>query len=227
MIKEPFKEGLTFDDLLLEPGYSEVLPSEADISTRLSRNIQINCPFVSAAMDTVTLSATAIVMARHGGLGVIHRNLSPERQAAEVEMVKKSENGMITHPEVVFPWQTVKDVLDLMGRYRISGVPVIKGPEDRKLLGIVTNRDLRFMTEKDWKLKVEEVMTKDDLVTVTAPNITLEEAKAKLHQNRKEKLLVVDDSFNLKGLYTIKDIEKTEQYPKASKDLLGRLRVGA
>ncbi|MDR1035818.1 MAG: IMP dehydrogenase [Deltaproteobacteria bacterium] len=224
---QAFSEGLTFDDLLLEPAYSEVLPSEADVSTRLSRNIQINCPLVSAAMDTVTLSATAIVMARHGGLGIIHRNLPPARQASEVEMVKKSENGMITHPEVVYPGQTVKDVLDLMERYRISGVPVIRSAEDRTLLGIVTNRDLRFMTEKDWTLRVEDVMTKDDLVTVTAPNITLEEAKAKLHQNRKEKLLVVDDSFLLKGLYTIKDIEKTEQYPRASKDALGRLRVGA
>lgn len=222
-----FSVGLTFDDLLLEPGYSDVLPSEADISTRLSRHISISCPLVSAAMDTVTLSETAIVMARHGGLGVIHRNLSPERQAAEVEMVKKSENGMITHPETVYPWQTVRDVLDLMERYRISGVPVIQGPDDRKLLGIVTNRDLRFMTDKDWALRVEDVMTKDDLVTVTAPNITLEEAKQKLHQNRKEKLLVVDDRFNLKGLFTIKDIEKTEQYPSASKDPLGRLRVGA
>ncbi|MDR1313527.1 MAG: IMP dehydrogenase [Deltaproteobacteria bacterium] len=227
MTQEPFSVGLTFDDLLLEPAYSDVLPSEADVSTRLSRHIQINCPLVSAAMDTVTLSATAIVMARHGGLGIIHRNLSPERQAEEVEMVKKSENGMITHPEVVYPEQTVKDVLDLMERYRISGVPVIRSPGDRTLLGIVTNRDLRFMTEKDWKLKVGDVMTKDDLVTVTAPNITLEEAKAKLHQNRKEKLLVVDESFHLKGLYTIKDIEKTEQYPSASKDALGRLRVGA
>jgi IMP dehydrogenase len=166
-------------------------------------------------------------MARHGGLGVIHRNLPPERQAEEVEMVKKSENGMITHPETVFPEQTVKDVLDLMERYRISGVPVIRSASDRTLLGIVTNRDLRFMTERDWGLKVGDVMTKDDLVTVTAPNITLEEAKAKLHQHRKEKLLVVDGNFALKGLYTIKDIEKTEQYPKASKDQLGRLRVGA
>jgi IMP dehydrogenase len=227
MTQETFPVGLTFDDLLLEPAYSDVLPAEADVSTRLTRNININCPLVSAAMDTVTLSATAIVMARHGGLGIIHRNLSPTRQAEEVEMVKKSENGMITHPEVVYPGQTVKEVLDLMSRFRISGVPVIRSASDRTLLGIVTNRDLRFMTEKDWGLKVEDVMTKDDLVTVTAPNITLEEAKAKLHQNRKEKLLVVDDEFALKGLYTIKDIEKTEQFPFASKDSLGRLRVGA
>jgi IMP dehydrogenase len=222
-----FRTGLTFDDLLLEPCYSEVLPGDVDISTSLTKNISISSPLVSAAMDTVTLSSTAIVMARHGGIGVIHRNLPPSHQAAEVEMVKKSENGMITHPEVVYPTNTVKDVLDLMTKFRISGVPVIKGPGDRTLVGIVTNRDLRFMTEKDYGLKVEEVMTKDDLVTVTAPNISLEEAKIKLHQNRKEKLLVVDENYALKGLYTIKDIEKTEQYPNASKDSLGRLRVGA
>ncbi|MDR2352252.1 MAG: IMP dehydrogenase [Deltaproteobacteria bacterium] len=222
-----FREGFTFDDLLLEPGYSELLPAETNISTLITKNIEINVPFLSAAMDTVTLSATAIVMARHGGLGVIHRNLPPEYQAAEVEMVKKSENGMITHPEVVFPENTVKEVLDIMQKYRISGVPVINDGTQRRLVGIVTNRDLRFLTEKDFNRKVEEVMTKDNLVTVKATSINLETAKAKLHENRKEKLLVVDDNFVLKGLYTIKDIEKTEQFPKASKDKLGRLRVGA
>ena len=221
-------EGLTFDDLLLEPCYSEILPGEADVSSYISKNIKLNIPIVSAAMDTVTLSATAIVMARHGGIGIIHRNLPPKYQAEEVEMVKKSENGMIKNPEVVFPENTVREVLEIMKKYKISGVPVVVSQEDRHLAGIVTNRDLRFLKENEYDIKVTEIMTtKEHLVTVRDTNISLEEAKKKLHENRKEKLLVVDDDFILKGLYTFKDIEKNDQYPSASKDETGRLRVGA
>ncbi|MDR2199873.1 MAG: IMP dehydrogenase [Deltaproteobacteria bacterium] len=229
MIPAPtFPEGLTFDDLLLEPAYSEILPAEADVSAPLSRNIRLNIPIVSAAMDTVTLSGTAIVMARHGGVGIIHRNLPPRYQAEEVEMVKKSENGMIKNPEVVTPDVTVREALELMKKYKISGVPVVVDKDDRHLVGIVTNRDLRFLKENEYGIKVSEIMTKkDNLVTVREPNISLEEAKKKLHENRKEKLLVVDDDFVLKGLYTFKDIEKNDQYPSASKDEMGRLRVGA
>jgi IMP dehydrogenase len=223
-----FPEGLTFDDLLLEPAYSDVLPSETDISAKVSRNIHLNIPVVSAAMDTVTLSATAIVMARHGGIGIIHRNLPPKYQAEEVAVVKKSENGMIKNPEVVFPGKTVREVLDIMRKFKISGVPVVASEEDWHLVGIVTNRDLRFLKENEYDTRVSEIMTtKEHLVTVKEPHISLEAAKRKLHENRKEKLLVVDDDFVLKGLYTFKDIEKNDQYPSASKDELGRLRVGA
>jgi IMP dehydrogenase len=221
-------EGLTFDDLLLEPAYSDILPSEADVSSAISRNISLNIPIVSAAMDTVTLSGTAIVMARHGGVGIIHRNLPAKYQAEEVEMVKKSENGMIKNPEVAYPSNTVREVLEIMKKYKISGVPVVVAPDDRHLVGIVTNRDLRFLREQDYETRVTELMTpKEHLVTVRELNISLEEAKKKLHENRKEKILVVDDDFVLKGLYTYKDVEKNDAFPSASKDELGRLRVGA
>ncbi|MDR2459772.1 MAG: IMP dehydrogenase [Deltaproteobacteria bacterium] len=219
--------GLTFDDLLLYPSYSEILPSEADTSTQVTKRIYITSPLISAAMDTVTLAATSIIMARHGGLGIIHRNLPIERQAAEVDLVKRSENAMISKPVVVYPENTVRDVLEIMVKYHISGVPVVVSVADRTLKGIVTNRDLRFMTEKDYDRSVGEVMTKDNLITVESGTITLEEAKKKLHASRKEKLLVVDREGKLRGLYTIKDIEKTEQFPQASKDSKGRLLVGA
>ncbi len=217
-----FRYAYTFDDLLLVPKYSEVLPSEVDVSTRLTRNIRMNIPLISAAMDTVTESATAITMARHGGIGIIHRNMSIERQCLEVERVKKSESGMIIDPVTVKPDQTVREVLEIMARYKISGVPVVE--EDNRLVGIVTNRDLRF--ETDMNKKVREVMTKEDLVTAKE-GITLEESKKILHKHRIEKLLIVDDQGRLKGLITIKDIEKIKKYPNACKDSLGRLRVGA
>jgi IMP dehydrogenase len=214
-------EGLTFDDLLLLPAASEVLPSEVNVTTRLTREIELKIPLVSAAMDTVTEAETAITMARHGGLGVLHRNMSIERQTTEVEKVKKSESGMIVDPVTVGPEQPVYEVLEIMKRYRISGVPVVQGEE---LRGIVTNRDLRFETNFDQPVK--NVMTSENLVT--APEgITLEESKVLLQKHRIEKLLVVDPKGRLKGLITIKDIEKVKQYPYASKDELGRLRAGA
>ncbi len=216
-----FKEGLTFDDLLLVPGHSSVLPSQVDVKTQLSRNIHLNIPIVSAAMDTVTESETAITMARQGGIGFIHKNMSVARQALEVEKVKKSESGMIVDPITVEPEQNIRDVLEIMRRYRISGVPVVK---DGNLVGIITNRDLRFETDLDQK--VEAVMTKENLATAKV-GITLEESKAILHARRIEKLLVVDDEGKLKGLITIKDIEKIRKYPNSCKDELGRLRVGA
>jgi len=216
-----FGEGLTFDDLLLLPAASEVLPNEVDVSTRLTPGIELKIPLVSAAMDTVTEAETAITMARQGGLGVLHRNMSIERQATEVEKVKKSESGMIVDPVTVGPEQSVHEVLEIMKRYRISGVPVVEGEE---LRGIVTNRDLRFETKFDQPVK--NVMTSQNLVT--APEgITLEESKVLLQKHRIEKLLVVDAKGRLKGLITIKDIEKVKQYPLASKDDYGRLRVGA
>ena len=214
-------EGLTFDDLLLLPAASEVLPSEVDVTTRLTREIELKIPLVSAAMDTVTEAETAITMARQGGLGVLHRNMSIQRQTTEVEKVKKSESGMIVDPVTVGPDQPVYEVLEIMKRYRISGVPVVQGEE---LRGIVTNRDLRFETNFDQPVK--NVMTSENLVT--APEgITLEESKVLLQKHRIEKLLVVDAKGRLKGLITIKDIEKVKQYPYASKDELGRLRAGA
>jgi len=216
-----FFEGLTFDDLLLMPAYSEVLPTEVDTSTRLVRDIVLSVPLVSSAMDTVTESETAITMARQGGLGVIHKNMSIADQAFEVEKVKKSESGMIVDPVTVTPDTCVLDVLKLMEQYRISGVPVVSG---RNLRGIVTNRDLRF--ETNFKRPVSEVMTKDKLVTAEE-GITLDQAKAKLHENRIEKLLVVNSKGRLVGLITIKDIEKIRQYPHACKDSKGRLRTGA
>jgi len=221
MNRYELKEGLTFDDLLLVPGHSSVLPSQVDVKTRLSKNISLNIPIVSAAMDTVTESETAITMARQGGIGFIHKNMSVERQALEVEKVKKSESGMIVDPITVEPEQNIREVLDIMKRYRISGVPVVK---DGNLVGIITNRDLRFETDLDQK--VEAVMTKENLATAKV-GITLEESKAILHARRIEKLLVVDDEGKLKGLITIKDIEKIRKYPNSCKDELGRLRVGA
>ncbi|MDD3579624.1 MAG: IMP dehydrogenase [Desulfobacca sp.] len=213
--------GYTFDDLLLIPGASEILPHEANLETQLTRNLRLNIPLVSAAMDTVTEAETAICIARQGGMGIIHKNMSIAAQALEVEKVKKSESGMILDPVTIGPEAKIAEVLELMQRYRISGIPVVEG---RRLVGIVTNRDLRFETNFD--LKVKEVMTSKGLVTAS-PGITLEESKALLHQHRIEKLLVVDDEYNLKGLITIKDIEKVRKYPQACKDEFGRLRVGA
>jgi len=221
MEQRDFKVGFTFDDLLLIPGHSAILPAEVDVRSRLSKRIQLNVPIVSAAMDTVTESATAITMARQGGIGFVHKNMSIERQALEVEKVKKSESGMIVDPISIEPDRKLYEVMEIMGKYRISGVPVVK---KGKLVGIITNRDLRFETNLDQT--VEAVMTKDNLATAR-PGITLEESKAILHERRIEKLLVVDDEGKLLGLITIKDIEKIKKYPYACKDELGRLRVGA
>jgi len=221
MIKMPPEEAYSFDDVLLLPNYSEVLPRDVNVSTQLTRNIRLNIPLVSAAMDTVTESATAICMAREGGLGFVHRNLSIADQVREVDQVKKSESGMIVDPVTIRPDQRVHEVMELMRRYRISGVPVTRGD---KLVGIVTNRDLRF--ETDMEKAISEVMTKDNLVTVPE-GITLEDSKKLLHKHRIEKLLVVDKAGRLAGMITIKDIEKIKKYPNACKDHLGRLRVGA
>jgi IMP dehydrogenase len=215
------REALTFDDVLLAPGYSEKIPREVDTSTSLTRSIRLNIPIVSAAMDTVTEARLAIALAQEGGLGIIHKNLSIERQAAEVDKVKRSESGMIVDPITITPDRPISEAMAIMNEYKISGVPVVQG---KRLVGILTNRDLRF-EENPAKL-VGELMTKDDLVTVSE-RVTLEEAKAILHRRRIEKLLVVDKGFNLKGLITIKDIEKAVKYPNACKDSLGRLRVGA
>jgi IMP dehydrogenase len=216
-----FEEAYSFDDMLLVPSYSDVLPKDVTVSTRLTRHISLSVPIVSAAMDTVTEADAAISMAREGGLGFIHRNLEIKTQALEVDKVKKSESGMIVDPVTIRPDQKVAEVLKLMEQYRISGVPVTQGD---KLVGIVTNRDLRFETDMD--KKVADVMTKDRLVTVT-DGIGLEESKKLLHEHRIEKLLVVDKSGRLTGLITIKDIEKIKKYPNACKDSFGRLRVGA
>jgi IMP dehydrogenase len=215
------EEFLTFDDVLLVPAYSAVLPKDVDISTQLTRTIRLNIPLVSAAMDTVTESRTAISMAQEGGIGIIHRNLSISDQAIEVDKVKKSESGMILHPITMHPDQKIYEALEIMKKYRISGVPITK---DGKLVGILTNRDLRF--EKRLDEKISAVMTKDHLITVPV-GTTLEASKEILHKNRIEKLLVVDEHNNLKGLITIKDIEKMRKYPNSCKDHLGRLRVGA
>ncbi len=220
MAHDSIPYAFTFDDLLLLPGASAVLPNEVDLSTRLTQRIRLSIPIVSAAMDTVTEAETAISLARQGGIGILHRNLGIDAQALEVEKVKKSESGMILDPVTIGPREPISKVLALMERYRISGIPVVEGP---RLVGIVTNRDLRFETKLD--LTVNEVMTKDELVTAPV-GITLEESKALLHQYRIEKLLVVDDDYNLKGLITIKDIEKIKKYPLACKDEFGRLRVG-
>ena len=221
MKRDNIKYGYTFDDLILIPDRSAILPHQVDVKTRLSKNIILNIPLVSAAMDTVTESATAITMARQGGLGFIHKNMSIERQALEVEKVKKSESGMIINPITIGPESKIGEVLEIMNRYKISGVPVVKGGN---LVGIITNRDLRFATDMDQKVKA--VMTKENLATAKA-GITLEESKKILHQRRIEKLLVVDDDGKLVGLITIKDIEKIKKYPNACKDQHGRLRVGA
>jgi IMP dehydrogenase len=216
-----FDQGLSFDDVLILPGYSDILPDQAKTDTKLTKNISLNIPIVSAAMDTVTEARSAIIMARMGGLGFIHRNLSIEEQAIEVDRVKKSESGMIVDPVTATPETLIKDVLGVMAKYKISGVPVVDG---EKLAGIVTNRDLRFETEL-YK-PVKEVMTSENLVTVPE-KFTLEESKKILHKHRIEKLLVVDNKGKLKGLITIKDIEKIIKYPNASKDSFGRLRAGA
>jgi IMP dehydrogenase len=213
--------GLTFDDVLLIPAESSVLPRDIDVSTRLTERITLNIPLVSAAMDTVTESRTAIAMAQEGGIGIIHRNMPVASQAVEVEKVKKFESGMILEPITVAPDQEISEAREVMRKYGISGLPVTK---NGKLVGILTNRDLRF--EKQLDRPVSEVMTKDKLVTVK-PGVGLDEAKEILHQHRIEKLLVVDDNFELKGLITVKDIEKKIQYPNACKDERGRLRVGA
>jgi len=218
--KEP-RLGLTYDDVVLVPSKSAILPSEVDVRTHLTRNIQINIPIISSAMDTVTESRLAIAMAREGGVGIIHRVLAPADQAAEVDRVKKSESGMILDPVTISPDQTIRDAHQLMAKYRISGIPVTK---NKKLVGILTNRDLRFETRLD--LKVSQVMKRDKLVT--APEGTsLEKAREILHEHRIEKLPVVNKQGDLKGLITIKDIEKRIKYPNACKDAHGRLRVGA
>ncbi|MCK5348177.1 MAG: IMP dehydrogenase [Desulfobacula sp.] len=214
------KEGLSFDDVLLLPGYSTILPDKVLTRTRLTRELELNIPIVSAAMDTVTEALTAISMARAGGLGFIHRNLSIEEQSIEVDRVKKSESGMIVDPVIVHPDVPISEVLKIMAKYRISGIPVTEGD---KLVGIVTNRDLRFETQLSKSTR--EVMTSENLVTVPE-KCTLEESKIMLHKHRIEKLLVVDKEGKLKGLITIKDIEKIKKYPNACKDSLGRLRAG-
>ena len=221
MIPSAIPEGLTFDDILLIPARSEVLPSETDTRTRLTRKIPLNIPIVSAAMDTVTESHLAIALAQQGGIGFIHKNQAIERQAEEVDRVKRSESGMIVDPVTIEPDKKISDALALMERYRISGVPVT---HEGKLVGILTNRDLRFETRTD--IPISDVMTKEDLITVPV-GTTLEQAEAILHRHRVEKLLVVDDNYALKGLITVKDIQKKLKYPNAAKDEQGRLRVGA
>jgi IMP dehydrogenase len=221
MIPHAIPEGLTFDDVLLVPARSEVLPAEAETKTRLTRAIPLNIPIVSAAMDTVTEAQLAIALAQQGGIGFVHRNMSIERQAEEVDRVKRSESGMIVDPITIGPDKKISDALALMQRYRISGVPVTNGG---KLVGILTNRDLRFESRSD--LPISDVMTKDNLITVPV-GTTLEQAEEILHRHRVEKLLVVDENYNLKGLITVKDIQKKLKYPNAAKDEQGRLRVGA
>ncbi|MEQ1572764.1 MAG: IMP dehydrogenase [Vicinamibacterales bacterium] len=216
---------LTFDDILLVPQHSTVLPTQVDVSTRLTRNIQLNVPLLSAAMDTVTESGLAIAMAQHGGLGVIHKNLSIEEQATEVDRVKRSESGMIVNPITLSPTNLIFEALDLMKAYRISGVPITEdGSKEGRLAGILTNRDLRF--ETNVHRPIHEVMTKEPLFTVPV-GTTLDEAREILHRHKVEKLLVVDREFRLKGLITVKDIQKAVKYPNACKDALGRLRCGA
>ncbi len=220
-MKEIIKEALSFDDVLLVPGYSDILPKDVNLKTKFSRNITLNIPLVSAAMDTVTGAKTAIAIAREGGIGVLHKNMSVEEQKTEVDKVKKSESGMITSPVTVSPEQPISYALELMKKYMISGVPVVV---KTKLVGILTNRDLRF--ETNLNEKIEKVMTKNNLVTVPI-GTTLAEAKKTLHERKIEKLLVVDGEYNLKGLITIKDIEKVKKYPNSCKDSLGRLRTAA
>ena len=221
MIHFPVPEALTFDDVLLLPARSDVVPALASTQTQLTRNIRLNIPIISAAMDTVTESHMAIAMAQQGGMGIIHRNLTIEQQANEVDKVKRSESGMIVDPVTMSPDDKVYDALEVMRKYKISGVPITK---NKKLVGILTNRDLRFETRFD--IPISKVMTKNDLITV-AVGTTLEEAEKILHEHRVEKLLVVDDQYNLKGLITVKDIQKKLKYPNAAKDSQGRLRVGA
>ena len=214
-------EGITFDDVLLVPQYSEVTPNMIDLTTHLTKKIVLNIPMMSAAMDTVTESKMAIAMARQGGIGIIHKNMSIEAQADEVDKVKRSENGVITDPFYLSPEHTLQDANELMGKFRISGVPIT---ENGKLVGIITNRDLKF--ETDFSKKIKESMTSEGLITAQE-GITLEEAKNILGKARKEKLPIVDKDFNLKGLITIKDIEKQIKYPQSAKDSQGRLLCGA
>jgi len=221
MISETIPEGLTFDDVLLLPARSSVLPAEADTRTKVTRNVRLNVPIVSAAMDSVTESHMAIALAQQGGIGVVHKNMSIDRQAEEVDRVKRSESGMIVDPVTMSPHQRISEALEVMRRFRISGVPVTEGG---KLVGILTNRDLRFETRYD--MPIASAMTKDKLITV-AVGTTLEEAQKILHKHRVEKLLVVDDDYVLKGLITVKDIQKKLKYPNAAKDAQGRLRVAA
>ncbi len=221
MLTLPLMKALTFDDVLLVPGYSETHPNQVDLGTRLTKDLRLNLPLLSSAMDTVTESRMSIALAQLGGMGIIHKNLSIERQAEEVDKVKRSESGMITDPITISPDAPIRDAEAMMAKFRISGVPVV---EKGKLVGILTNRDLRFETR--WDIPVREVMTKDDLVTVPV-GTTLQEARAILQKHRIEKLLVVDKKGALKGLITVKDIEKSIEYPNACKDELGRLRVGA
>jgi IMP dehydrogenase len=222
MIHFPVPEALTFDDVLLVPARSEVVPTNTSTQTQLSRNIRLNIPIVSAAMDTVTESHMAIAIAQQGGLGIVHRNLTIDQQANEVDKVKRSESGMIVDPVTMSPDAKVSDALEVMKKYKISGVPITQ--KDGKLVGILTNRDLRFETRFD--IPISKVMTKDNLITVPV-GTTLEQAEEILHEHRVEKLLVVDDKYNLKGLITVKDIQKKLKYPNAAKDGQGRLRVGA
>ena len=215
-------EGLTFDDVLLLPGYSEVLPTQTDVSTRLTRKIRLNVPLVAAAMDTVTESRMAIAMAREGGIGIIHKNMSIDAQASEVDRVKRSESGMIMNPITLGPDGPIRAAVDLMQKYSISGVPIVEG--DRRLVGIITNRDLQF--ERNMDRPIREVMTREDLITAPL-GTNLDEAERILHQHRIEKLPVVDDQGRLLGLITVKDIFKRRQFPNSCKDEHGRLRVGA
>lgn len=220
MIDGPVLEALTFDDVLLVPAYSDVIPSQVSTETQLTRKIRLNTPLLSAAMDTVTESRLAIAMAQQGGIGIVHRNLSIEEQAGEIDKVKRSESGMIVDPVTMAPEQLISDALEVMRRYKISGVPVTR---NRKLVGILTNRDLRFETRSD--IPIGEVMTRENLITVPV-GTTLEQAEEILHHHRVEKLLVVNDQYELKGLITVKDIQKKLKYPNASKDEQGRLLVG-
>lgn len=216
-----FREALTFDDVLLVPAYSEVIPKDISTETKVTKSISLRIPFLSAAMDTVTEADMAIAVAREGGMGVVHKNISPQEQAAEVERVKRSESGMITKPITLEPDKTIEEALELMKHYRISGVPITKG---EKLVGILTNRDLRFV--KDLRMKVTEVMTSENLITVPE-GTTLEESAVILHKHRIEKLLVVNEAGELRGLITVKDIQKKLDYPNSCKDEAGRLRVAA
>ena len=215
-------EGITFDDVLLVPQYSEVTPNMVDLSTNLTKTIKLNIPMMSAGMDTVTEHRMAIAMARQGGIGIIHKNMSIEQQAEEVDKVKRSENGVITDPFYLSPEHTLRDADELMAKFRISGVPIVK--EDKTLVGIITNRDLKF--ETDYSKKISECMTSEGLVTAKE-GITLEEAKQILAKARKEKLPIVNDEYKLSGLITIKDIEKQIKYPLSAKDSQGRLLCGA
>src|SRR5580693_8062181 len=219
MITTPIPEALTFDDVLLVPAYSEVVPTQVSTQTQLTKRISLSAPLISAAMDTVTESRMAIAIAQQGGLGVVHRNLTIEQQAGEIDKVKRSESGMIVDPVTIEPERPIADALEVMRRYKISGVPVTKAG---KLVGILTNRDLRFVSRTD--IPIGDVMTKKNLITVPV-GTTLEQAEDILHQHRVEKLLVVNDAYELKGLITVKDIQKKLKYPNASKDEKGRLRV--